>query len=301
MRRKFLLISIIVIGLFTISSCDKENLFKQPSIEVTGYTLKELPGDKTYLLIDILVTNNDSREANIDDVEYNVVVEGYEATTEKVQINQKIPVGTPLALTLPLTFVTNDAIQLLTKLDKGEELAYVVTGIFHVENAALNWFDLPIDIEGTASVDVGFEEFYEQPDITVDDLAWTYTINGLTSYTVDVDVNCSVKNMDIRNVVIDEVEYIATIEGVKSTTHLYSDSYSTNINIAGNETISLRLPVTLNLDPIEGAALVLGLTDGFADFVIEGTFHAITVDGGSVDFVLPLYDTGNVPTSQIVQ
>jgi len=292
---------IIVLGLFTIGSCKKEKLFVQPSIEVTGYTLKELPGEKTYLEIDMLVTNNDSREANIADVKYTVVIEGITAETEKVDLNQKILVGTPLKLKLPLTLVTNEAIELLSKLYKGEELEYVVTGTFHVSDPVLKLFDLPIDITGTAKIDSGIEDLYVQPDITINNFDWRYSINGITSYTVNINANCSVKNKDTRNVVIDEVEYVVTIEGVKSETHLYSNSYSTVINIARGETISLTLPVLLNLNPIEGAALVLGLGDGTANYLISGNFHAIKVDGTSVNFFLPLYNTGSVPASEIVK
>ena len=294
---------LVVLGAFAMSmfSCDVEDLFEQPTIEVTGFTLKELPGEFTHLDIDMLVTNNDSREAFISDVEYTVVIEGYSAEKENVDINQDIFVKTPLELTLPLTLKTIDAIKILAMLDAGEELDYTVTGTFHVDEPVLNLFDLPINIEGTASVDVGFEEFYKQPEVTVNDMSGTYGINGLTSYVFDFDVNCKVENMDSRNVVVDEVEYVVYIEGVKSDTHLYSDSdsYTTDIAIGGGANISLTLPVTLNLGPVDGATLVTALLDETVDYIIEGTFHVIKVDGGTADFLLPLYVTGSVPASMV--
>ncbi len=292
MKMKYLVIMSIVLGTVIMSSCRRKDLFEQPTIEVTGYTLLELPGEYTYLEIDMLVTNNDRREALIKDVEYQVVIEGITSETEQEDINKTILVDTPLELTLPLTLVTKDAIQLLVKLDAGEELDYSVTGTFHVDERFLKLFDLPIDIEGSATVDAGFDDFYDQPEVTVNEISVTYTDNGST-YTFDFDVTNTVKNMDTRGVTIDEVEYFVIIEGVESETHLYSDSYSTDFTIAGGGTESLNLPVTLNLNETEGVALVSAIEDGTANYTVEGTFHAVKVDGAAVDFVLPLYITGN--------
>ena len=299
MKKERLIIILLVFIAFTMFSCDKEDLFDQPSIEVTGYSLRELPGEYAYLDIDMLVTNNDSREALIKDVEYQVIIEGLVSEEENQVINQTIRTSTPLELTLPLTLKTNDAVKLLAKLDTGEELAYSVTGTFHVDQAVLKLFDLPINIEGTAFVDVGFEEFYDQPEVTVTEITGDYTINGITSYTFNLDADCVVENIDSRDVIIDEVEYVVFIEGVESETHLYSDTYSTDINIAGGSEIDLTLPVTLNLGITEGATLAAAMLDGTVSYTIEGTFHAIKVDGATSNFILPLYVTGSVPASLI--
>jgi hypothetical protein len=68
----------------------------------------------------------------------------------------------PLDLTLPLTLKTTDAIQLLSKLDAGQELSYTVHGAFHLDKAILNKIALPINITGTALVETGFEDFFKQ-------------------------------------------------------------------------------------------------------------------------------------------
>ena len=44
MKKERLIIILLVFIAFTMFSCDKEDLFDQPSIEVTGYSLRELPG-----------------------------------------------------------------------------------------------------------------------------------------------------------------------------------------------------------------------------------------------------------------
>ena len=142
-------------------------------------------------------------------------------------------------------------------------------------------------------MDIGFEDFYNQPEVIVNEINSNYRINGFTSYTFDFDVECTVRNMDQRDVVIDEVEYIVYIEGHPSETHWYSHTYSTNLAIEGNGQKDLTLPVTLNLNMIQGAALVLAIADGSIDYVIVGTFHVISVDGITVDFNLPLYVEGS--------
>ncbi|MFZ5941848.1 MAG: hypothetical protein ACOYXB_14860 [Bacteroidota bacterium] len=276
------------------------SMFDQPTVEVTGYTLKELPGEYTHLDIDLLVTSNDNREAYITDIVYTVDIEGVISQEETAVINQSLVPGTPLQLTLPLTLLTNDAIQLLTKLDAGEPLGYHVTGTFHVDEPVINLFDLPIDITGTAQVEVGFEDFFEQPEITVNDINADYSVNLLGGkYNFNLNVNCSVQNMDTRGATIDEVEYVVWVEGVKSNTHYYSATYVNDLVIAGGETKDLTLPVTLSLSLSSGATLVTALIDGYADYVLEGTFHVTYVDGTTADFRLPLYDTGTVPVTLV--
>lgn len=286
----------------SISGNVVSQLFEQPTVEVTGYTLLELPNEYTYLNIDILVTNNDTREAEILDIDYQVDIEGVMSLQHNQTINQTIEVGTPLALTLPLTLVTEEAIELLSILDAGEELNYHVLGTFHVNEPVLNLFDLPIDITGSAFVEIGFEEFFQQPEITVNDMDATYSTSGFpvpVSYTIQMDVNTTIQNLDNHSVIIDEVEYVVYVEGQQSQTHYYSDTYSTNISMSGNSTMELTLPVTLILNSSQGANLVGGLSDGTANYIIEGTFHAIDIEGNSVDILLPLYDEGTAPATVV--
>lgn len=274
------------------------SLFKQPSIEITGYTLLELPGDTAHLEIDMLLTNNDFRSVHIYDVDYQAIIDGITALPEYVILDQTIPADT-ITLTMPLTLLTDDAIQLLDKLEEGESIPYSVTGTFHIDDPVLDQFDLPINISGEATVDVGYEDFYEQPEVTVTSIAGTYRINGFTSYKLDFNVVCDVHNMDLRSATIDEIEYTVTIEGVKSNKHYYSSAYSTDFVVAGDDTESLTLPVTFTLGLSGGAAMVAAIADGTVNYVVEGTFHVIKADGTTVDFILPLYVTGSVPATMV--
>lgn len=282
-------------------SCKNKDLFEQPTIEVTGFYLQELPGEYTNLNIDILVTNNDSREATIADASYQVVVEGITSEAMTSNINKEILVGTPLELTLPLRLKTKDAIQLLTKLDAGQKLDYSIAGTFHADEPILKRFDLPIDVSGTADVDAGFEDFYDQPDVSGTDLTVSSSGDDTSGYIYNFDVTCDVKNNDTRNVNIDEVEYVVTIAGLTSETHLYSDTYTENLSINGGETISLTLPVTLNLNASQKADLDNAIASGTVDYSVEGTFHAVEVDGSVTDFLLPLYVTGSITVENMFE
>lgn len=289
-----------VLIMFIYSSCADKSAFVQPTIEVTGYELVGLPGEYANINVDILVTNNDTRGASILDASYQVDIDGFLSEVENETIGKDILVDSVLALTLPITLKTVDAIQLLKKLDAGEKLPYHVTGTFHVDQKFLKKFDLPIDVTGTADVKVGFEDFYEQPDVIVDSFNVDYTANGTpipSSYTFNIDVNTRVVNNDDRNVEIDEVEYTPTIEGKVTEKHYYSNAYAQNLTIDGLDTVILVLPVTMTMNLTEGAAFIQKLADGTVDYIIEGTFHAIKVDGTASDFFLPLYDTGSVPVT----
>jgi len=271
---------------------DLRNFFTQPTIEITGYTLLELPGDYTNLTIDMTLTNNDTRSAYITDVNYQVDIDGVMSQTENELINQTLTGSGTLDLTLPLTLLTDDAVELLTRLDAGETLPYHATGIFHINDPILELFDFPIDITGNAIIDVGFDDFYQQPETTVNSFSGTYT-STFTTVTFNLMVDCTVQNMDSRAVDIDQVEYIVTVEGVVSNTHFYN----TPIFIAGNGSINLNLPVTLTVPIAQSSSLISALSDGYANYIVEGTFHAVQVDGGAVDFVLPLYDEGTAPVT----
>jgi len=146
---------------------------------------------------------------------------------------------------------------------------------------------------------------FEQPDVTVVSYTGTYTKNGFpvpTSYTIHLTAHCTIKNMDDRSAEIDEVDYIPTIEGQVAEHELYSDTYpGTTISINAGETLNMDLPVTLNLNNVEGASLVSKLQDGTADYIIDGTFHTLKVDGASNVFQLPLYETGSVPITSFTQ
>ncbi len=302
-NKKFISLLLIFLVVILFFSCDIKNFFEQPTVDVEGFSLQELPDEWTKLDLDVVITNNDTREGNIGDVTYTAVIEGIESQEMVHSLNETILVETPLEATLPLTLPTDGAAYLLSKLENGEELSYVVTGTFHEVDRNL---DLPIDIEGTAFVDVGYEEFFEQPDVTVNDVSGTYTINGTpvpTSYTFDLIVNCDVQNMDVHSATIDEVEYVVYLEGIASDTELYLPDPDIQIEANGQsgDTVNLDLPVEFNTTPTEGALIVAGASDdGMVSYVVEGTFHALAdLNGLPTEFVLPLYVTGETSATII--
>lgn len=301
MKIKHLMMAILAIGTLFNTSCNTEDLFEQPSVEVEKITLLELPGEYANIEVDLLVSNNDTREVHLADIEYQAVIEGVTTQTETHDIDKQILVSTPLELTLPLTLTTSESIPILAKLYAGEKIAYNVTGTFHVNDPILSLFDLPINVSDSSVVDFNIEDFYEQPEVTINSISGSYTQNGFVGFTFDFDVNCSIENPNKLGVVVDEVEYVVTVEGEKSETHYYTDTYDTDITLGGESTISLVLPVSMNVDLATGAALGLAVADGTADYILEGEFHATEVDGVAADFLLPLYNTGSVPATVITK
>jgi len=297
MKLKYLIIAALALGTMFNTSCKKEDLFEQPSVEIEKITLLGLPGEFANIEVDLLVSNNDTREVHLADVEYQAVIEGVASVLESHDINQKILVSTPLELTLPLTLTTSESIPILVKLYAGEKIGYKVIGTFHVNDPILSLFDLPINVTDSAIIDFDIEDFYEQPEVTINGISGSYSIDGLSGYTFDFDVDCSIENPNKLGVVVDEVEYVVTVEGVKSATHHYTDTYDTDITLNGESTISLVLPVSMTVDLSTGATLGLAVADGTADYILEGDFHAIEVDGVAADFLLPLYNKGTVPAT----
>jgi hypothetical protein len=247
----------------------------------------------------------DPRDVVVDEVEYVVTIEGIDSEThfysDTYATNLSVSGNGTVDLTLPVAMeMTPTEEAAFNAAVESGTIDYSVEGTFHaitVDGAASD-FLLPLYITGTIEV----EDMFEQPDITVNTITGTYTINGSpipTSVTFDLDANTTVENMDGRAVVIDEVEYVVTIEGVVSGTHYYSDTYVSNLSITGLGSVALVLPVTLDLGYTNGLALATGLSDGTASYKIEGTFHAIEVDGVAVDLNLPLYDEGSCPASVI--
>ncbi|MEA3452524.1 MAG: hypothetical protein U9Q83_11580, partial [Bacteroidota bacterium] len=90
-----------------------------------------------------------------------------------------------------------------------------------------------------------------------------------------------------------------TIEGKLTDKKLYSDTYPSNLVINPGEKIILVLPVSFTLNPTEGATMLIALSDGTAEYIVEGTFETVKVDDAAAVFKLPLYETGSVPISSI--
>ncbi|MCD6337619.1 MAG: LEA type 2 family protein, partial [Candidatus Marinimicrobia bacterium] len=284
---------LIILGFFALFSCSIEDLFIQPEVEITNYTLLELPADTAFLDIDMLVTNMDKRQVHVADVDYEVVLEGITLPAQTAILDMDIYPDSTIDMTLPLSMVTSDAVRILAKLDAGKELNYTVTGLFHVDDPIYNLFDIPLNVTGTAEVDAGYEDFYDMPTVTLIDISGNFTANGSDSYIFDFDVTCAVHNNDARAATVDEVDYIVNIEGITTEEHHLSDTYPDGLFLEGNSDDTLTLPIMLTLDAISGAQLATAVHDGHIDYSVEGIFHATEVDSIDSDFTLPLYLNGN--------
>ena len=58
---------LVMLSVIVLFGCKPEELFEQPVIEVTGYTLTDLPGEYAAIEVDVLLTNMDHRTADLKD------------------------------------------------------------------------------------------------------------------------------------------------------------------------------------------------------------------------------------------
>ncbi len=303
MKLKNFSLPTILLILALLFSCNKENLFQQPSIKILSISLQDLPKDSAHLNINIELINNDKRSVHLADAQYQADIEGFLSGIQACKIDQDIETDIPLKLSLPLTLATEDAIQLLSMMDKGQTLDYQVTGTFHVDDPFYNLLTFPLDIQGTAEVDLGFEAFFNQPGVVVNEITGTYVIHttaGIpTGYTFNLNVNTTITNNDSRSAEIDEVEYTPVIEGQTAEKSYYSDTYSNNLVLGAGDSVTLDLPVTLELNNTEGLNFLTALSDGYASYTVKGIFHTVKVDEQATDFNLPLYVEGEVPITVV--
>ncbi|MCK4797707.1 MAG: hypothetical protein KAT05_10010 [Spirochaetes bacterium] len=299
MRIKLLLSSIIIcIFSFVIIffGCNLANWFKQPTVDVKDYTLTELPTEYTKLDVDVVVTNNDWRNAAVTTVTYKAEIEGVDSKSMTHKLNETLIAGQALDITMPLTLPTEGAALLLKKLGKGQKLDFTITGIFHVDDPCLSTFDLPLNTSGKAKVDVGYEEYFAQPEVEVNSFTVTSVTPGLFTTDIDLSVDITVTNMDTHDATIDEVEYIVNIEGVKSDEEIYNTTFNiAAANLIGDDDEEDLTMTNISLHDVSNITLAAWTLAGHVSYTVTGTFHAETdLGNGPIEFYLPLYVTGDV-------
>lgn len=292
LTKSILIIMILIISIFSIIlSCNMADCFKQPTVEVEGYSLKGLPDDWTDLEVDVVIYNNDWRKATVTTMSYEAEIEGVDSKKMKHTLNKTLVPNVGLKATFPLTLPTAGAAILLKKLEKGQKLDFDITGVFHVNDPVLSTFDLPINTSGKADVDVGYEKYFEQPEVTVN----SFTVVKLTTvdifyYDIDLSVDVDVTNMDIHDATIDEVKYTVNIEGFNSEKETYTTELSIENNGSAGDTINLIMPLKLKKVPITTFVTWAPTVN----YTITGTFHAATnLNGSEEKFYLPLYVKGS--------
>jgi len=268
----------ILLIIATLVSCKKEKLFVQPTTEIVGYSLREFPGDSIYLDIDVEITNNDDREVNISEIEYQVVVEGISSSLETVVVDQEFKTDEPLFLTLPLTVATKDALELFGDIETGEELAYNIIGKISFNDPILKLFDMPINMSGTAMVDIGYDEYFEQPEIAISSISADYEFVSLTEYRFNFVLGCMVSNPVPFDVLINEMEYVITLEGIVSEDHRYTEINTENLLLPAEGAKTIDLPISFTLKLEDALPLIENLSDGKVSYGIDGTIYIIEVN-----------------------
>ena len=114
------------------------------------------------------------------------------------------------------------------------------------------------------------DSMFQQPQVTVID----YELVELPGETTKLLIECDVKNMDSHDGDVKSINYVAVIEGVTSE----SMTYNTPFTMLGNQTLRMKLPLTL---PTADAALLLDkLNAGKSlSYTVTGKFTADTFLG----------------------
>ncbi|OHD56836.1 MAG: hypothetical protein A2Y33_12775 [Spirochaetes bacterium GWF1_51_8] len=114
------------------------------------------------------------------------------------------------------------------------------------------------------------DSMFQQPQVTVID----YELVELPGDNTKLLIECDVKNMDSHDGTVQSITYTAVIEGVTSQNMTYSSQFT----ILGNQTLRMKLPLTL---PTADAALLLDkLNAGKSlSYTVTGKFTADTFLG----------------------
>ena len=305
--KPFIFFMLFVVTIAAFSGCSRENFFKQPKLKILSVQLLELPTDTTKLSITAKVINLDRKAAVVKKIDYTVSFPDDDVVSEMMTYEQDLALAgnDNVTQTFPLTITTEGAGKLLKKLVQGQTLAYQVQGDFVVHNAIAGTLTLPVDVSGDASVEIGYESFFEQPQVVVDnyvveDINWGPPPFYLPPISADLKADITVTNMSAYSATITEVQYLVKIEGTSATQYeTYGDEpaeaefiIGPYDNDPGNPSDTKKLTALPFTMPATVAALFAGKLgqDVEVDFEVIGTIQA-TVQFGltEIDFSLPLH------------
>ena len=266
--------------------------FVQPSVIVNTVELDGLPGvETTNLLVRVTIQNNDTRGADITRLEYTVVIEDVSSNRMDVDLNRSIPGGGSIDVVLPLAMPTTQSSAVLARMQKGAPIEYEITGTIYIDNAFAN--ALPLDVRGETSVSIGYEEYFSQPEIEVENFTITAidTTSLLTSSTVTVtlDARITVTNTSEYAAVISSIDdYVVGVGSASSVRASHTESFFIGAGGTANAKHTLNI-TAVELEGVSWTAAWDWYTAQHVSVLITGRFTA-TADIGEGDtvFVLPL-------------
>ncbi|MBN1646739.1 MAG: hypothetical protein JW874_01785 [Spirochaetales bacterium] len=286
-----ILFGFLFAAVFLTAAC--EISFEQPTINYNSFELLELPGEFTRLLVNADITNNDSREADIEEVVFTVTIEGIvsEEMTYSDPIN--LESGETKTVDMLLDFRTEDAAALLVLLDNDAELNYTVTGTITADTA-LGLMDLDLDTGGTAVVEVDIDDYFLQPDIDVQTVVYNGGIPTILTSSMTFGIGAEICNNDSHAATFKSAEYTVMLEGGLTSSPADYDPADFAIAASGDpgDTV-VRTDLTASFPVTAGnlAAMITlaGSVGSEIAYSISGTM-TLTADigDGPLDFILPL-------------
>ncbi|NPV02024.1 MAG: hypothetical protein HPY53_11650 [Brevinematales bacterium] len=295
----------LFLSVILLSSCSLDSMFQQPQVTVIDYELVELPGDTTKLLIECDVKNMDSHDGDVKSINYVAVIEG--VTSESMTYNTPFTMlgNQTLRMKLPLTLPTADAALLLDKLNAGKSLSYTVTGKFTADTF-LGTQELKLNISGSAAVDVGIEEFFQQPSVEMNEtkgfLVTSIGSPGVPPLVPATPVVIQIKevivsNKDIHGAAVIKMDYTVNIEGVNSEKMSYTPSSPIPIASAqsnGAQIVMSNMSVNFSYTSLLGVVSFTTVKTNHVDYTIIGTvLIEANLGTSNMQFYLPINTSGS--------
>lgn len=274
--------------------------FSQPDLSFQGFSVDGLPGEFVDLLVDVEIRNTDPRDGNIRSVSYQAYVAGVrsESSTYRESSAFLLPAGKPVNKTMPLRFRTEDALELLRRIERDNDLSYSVDGTFDADTP-VGVRTLELRASGSATVEVDLDDFFLQPSVEV--LSVTF-VDGAAEAGGDIEtkVEARITNNAEHAVTVESVRYTVTIEkALVSNEETYVSEFSIGAASAAVTLSDLPASFPVTMQNALAAVALQGMIGDNVGFTVQGlmTLKSAQVGDGAA-FVLPLFVEGEAPFLQ---
>lgn len=284
--------------IFTLS-CSMD--FEQATVTYKSFKLDALPGALTQLTVNADVLNNDKRDADITKIVYTVTVEGVASEQMTYETPFTLAGGATNNMDMPLTFKTEDAAALLLVIKKDTDINYSIAGTMYA-STPVGELELPLEITGTASVTVDFDEYFKQPTVEVTAMVYGGGEPTITTTKMDFDIIADITNNAPYAAMFKSAKYTVTLDGgaESSVTSYDPEDFSIAKSGEGLATVN-RSDLTASFPINSGNLLAMVAvynkvdSESMMNYTITGTMILnADIGGGAADFTLPLFCSGTV-------
>lgn len=125
---KNILVLILILQAWLVGCATKLQNLKEPQVELKNVKVKELGMSDVKLLFNFSVQNPNPVEVAVDEIEYNLKLNGKDFTKGTLSENLKVGPESSVVIPLPVSFKYQDLFGNLSELLKSRKLDYEVDG-----------------------------------------------------------------------------------------------------------------------------------------------------------------------------